>query len=61
MGDPVVGREGNAPEFGGGTKEFDADFAGAIGNGTGTDDANELLFFGFGILDKNFLADFHFQ
>lgn len=61
MGDPVVGREGNAPEFGGGSKEFDTHFAAAIGSGTSADDANELFFFGFRILDKNFLTDFHFQ
>ena len=61
MSDPVVGREGNAPELGGGAEEFDSDFGTAIGSRTGADDANELLFFGLGILDKNFLTDFQFQ
>ena len=61
MRNPVVGREGNAPEFGGGAEEFDADFGAAIGSRTGADDANELFFFGLGILDQNFLTDFHFQ
>ena len=42
----------------GGAEEFDADFDAAIGSGTGADDANELFFFSFGILDKNFLTDF---
>jgi hypothetical protein len=58
VGSPVVGWEGDAPEFGGGFEEFDADFGFAFGDGGDVNDADELLFEGVGIAAKNFLADF---
>jgi len=58
FGGPVVGREGDAPEFGGGLQEFDADF-GFVFSGRGdVDDADELFLEGIWIAAKNFLADF---
>ena len=58
VGGPVVGRKGDAPEFGGGLEEFDADFGFAIGCGSSVNYADELLFEGFGVADKDFLAKF---
>ena len=57
MGGPVVGGKGDAPEFGGGFEEFDADFGPAFGSGGDVDYANELFFEGFGVAEKDFLAD----
>lgn len=56
MGGPVVGGEGNAPEFWSGFQEIDADFEFVFGSGSDVDDADELFFEGFGVADKNFLA-----
>jgi hypothetical protein len=56
-GGPVVGRERDAPEFGGGFEEFDADFDFAFGGGSDVDDADELLFERFSVAEKDFLAD----
>jgi hypothetical protein len=58
VGGPVVGGEGDAPEFGGGFEEFDADFGFAFGGGSDVNDADELLFESFGMAEKDFLADF---
>ena len=57
MGGPVVRGEGDAPEFGGGFKEFDADFGFAFGGGSDVDYADELLFEGFGVAAKDFLVE----
>jgi hypothetical protein len=58
FGGPVVGREGDAPEFGGRFQEFYADFGFAFGGGGDVNDTDELLFEGVGIAAKNFLAHF---
>jgi hypothetical protein len=58
FGGPVVGGEGDAPEFGGGFQEFDADFGLAFGGGTDVNDTDELLFEGIGVAAENFLAGF---
>jgi len=57
VGGPIVGGKGDAPEFGGGFEEFDANFGFAFGRGSGVNDADELFFEGFGIAEKDFLAD----
>jgi hypothetical protein len=57
FGDPVVGGKGDAPEFGGGAEEFDADFGFGIGGGGDVDYADELFFEGFGITDEDFLVE----
>ena len=56
FGGPVVGWEGDAPEFGGGAEEFDADFGFALGDGGDVDDTDELFFEGFGVTDEDFLV-----
>ena len=58
VGGPVVGGKRDAPEFGGGFEEFDADFGFAFGGGGDVNDADELFFESFGIAEKDFLAEF---
>ena len=58
FGGPVVGREGDAPEFGGGSEECDANFGFALGGGGDVNDADELLFEGVGVAAEDSLADF---
>ena len=55
---PVVGGKGDAPESGSGLEEFDADFGFTFGGGSEVNYADELLFEGFGVAEKNFLTDF---
>ena len=57
MGSPVVGREGDTPEFGGGLEEFDADFGFAFGGGSDVNYADELFFEGFDVADQDFLVE----
>jgi hypothetical protein len=57
VGGPVVGGKGDAPEFGGGLEEFDSDFGFGFGGGSDVDHLDELLFEGFRVAAKNFLAD----
>ena len=57
FGGPVVGWEGDAPEFGGGFEEFYADFGFAFGGGSNVDYADELFFEGFGVADQDFLVE----
>jgi hypothetical protein len=56
FGGPVVGGEGDAPEFWGGFEEFDADFGFAFRGGSNVDYADELFFECFGVADENFLV-----
>ena len=58
VGGPVVGREGDPPKFGGGFQEFDADFVFPFGGRSDMNYADELLFEGFGMAEKDFLTDF---
>jgi hypothetical protein len=57
FGGPVVGWEGDAPEFGGGFEEFDADFGFAFGGGGDVHYADELFFEGFDVADQDFLVE----
>jgi hypothetical protein len=58
FGGPVVGREGDAPESGGGFEECYADFGFAFGGWGDVNDADELLFEGVGVAAEDSLADF---
>jgi hypothetical protein len=58
VGGPVVGGEGDPPEFGGGFEEFDADFGFAFGGGSDVNDADELFFESVGVAAEDFLAGF---
>jgi hypothetical protein len=58
VGGPVVGGKGDAPEFGSGFEEFDADFGFAFGGGGDVNDFDELFFESVGVATENFLPDF---
>jgi hypothetical protein len=58
FGGPIVGGKGDAPKFGGGFEEIDADFGFAFGGGSDVDYADELFFESFDVADENFLAQF---
>ena len=57
VGGPVVGGEGDAPEFWGGLEEFDADFGFVFGGGGDVDYADELFFECFDVADEDFLVE----
>jgi hypothetical protein len=58
VGGPVVGGKGDAPEFGGGFQEFDANFGFGFGGGSDVGYLDELFFESFGVAAKDFLAEF---
>jgi len=58
VGSPVVGGKGDAPEFGGGLEEFDADFGFGLGGGSDVNYLEELFLEGIGVADEDFLAEF---
>lgn len=57
MGSPVVGGEGDAPEFWGGFQEIDADFGLAFSGRSDVDDADKLFFKRFDVADEDFLVE----
>src|SRR5690349_14280485 len=61
FGEPVVGRQGEAPEAGGGFQDVDGDFGFAFGGGGYVDDADELFFESLGVAEEDFLASLDAQ